>query len=249
VGATRPVRHVGPVYSGPSGAGVTMRISCSKRFILLHLPRTGVSSIIAALDDALFVRAAPTLTNKLMSKYVSIVPRPIEKTYFRAHERAVHVRRLVPKTVFERYRKIAFVRNPYSWLVSLYELVLQSPNHRHYERVQAMSGFGEYVDWEIGRRKRDQHRYVLDYNGRMMVDEIGRFERLGEDAARIFGALGVELEPLPRVGQLTRRDYREFYDATSRRKVETHWARDLALFGYDFDGLIGRGGKPLPPEA
>jgi hypothetical protein len=183
-----------------------------------------------------------------MSKYLAIVPRPVEKTYFRAHERALRVRRLVPEAVFEHYRKIAFVRNPYSWLVSLYELVLQSPNHRHYERIRAMRGFGEYVDWEIGRRKRDQRRYVLDRNGRLMVDDIGRFERLAEDAARIFGALGVELEPLPRVGQFTRRDYREFYDETSRRKVETHWARDLALFGYNFDGPIGGSDTPIQPE-
>jgi len=213
-----------------------VRISCSKQFILLHLPRTGVSSIIAALDDARFVRAAPTPKNKLMSKYLFFVPRPVENTYFRTHETAAHVCRLLPEEQFKNYCKIAFVRNPYSWLVSLYELVVQSPTHRHYKRVTAMSGFGAYVDWEIGRNRRAQYPYVLDRHGKLLIDRVGRYERLAEDAARIFGSIDVDLKPLPRVGQFTRKDYREFYDEALRRRVEAHWARDLERFGYEFDG-------------
>lgn len=221
-----------------------MRISVCKRFILLHLPRTGVSSLIAALDDRLFVRAPPTLANKLMSKYVAIVPRPIEKTCFRTHETACRVRRLVRPGPFGRYRTIAFVRNPYSWLVSLYELVMQSPSHRHYDRVRAMTGFAEYVDWEIHRNKRKQHPYLLDRGGRLLADYVGRFECLADHATRIFGSVGVELKALPHIGRFTRRDYREFYDRTLRGKVEAHWARDLELFGYDFDGPAD-GGQTL----
>jgi len=213
-----------------------VRISCSKQFILLHLPRTGISSVIAALDDALFVRAAPTPKNKLMSKYLFFVPRPVEKSYLRTHETAAHLRRLLSAEKFETYCKIAFVRNPYSWLVSLYELVVQSPTHRHHKRVTAMSGFGAYVDWEINRNRRKQTAYVLDRRGKLLVDCVGRYEHLAEDAARIFESIDVDLKPLPRVGQFTRKDYREFYDEALRRRVETHWARDLELFGYEFDG-------------
>ena len=215
-----------------------MRISCSKQFILLHLPRTGVSSIIRALDDELFVRAPPTAINKLLSKYLYFVERPVEKTYLRVHETATRVRRLLPAAMFDNYCKIAFVRNPYSWLVSLYELVLQSPNHRHFRKLTAMRGFGEYVDWEIKRNKRMQDRYVLDRQGNTLVDRIGRFENLADDAANIFRSIDVELKPLPLVGRFTRTDYREFYGRALRRKVEAHWARDLELFGYDFDGPI-----------
>jgi hypothetical protein len=213
-----------------------VRISPSKRFILLHVPRTGVSSVIAALDDALFVRAPQTPVNKFMSRHLWFVRRPLGKTAFRVHETARHVRRLLPAGTFEGYRKIAFVRNPYSWLVSLYELVLQSPRHRHFRIVSAMGGFGDYVDWEIRRNKRLQFPYLVDRDGRLLVDDIGRFEQLAADSARIFTALGVALKHLPEVGRFTRRDYREFYDAATRRKVAAHWARDLELFGYGFDG-------------
>ena len=99
-----------------------MRISYTKQFILLHVPRTGVSSIIRALDDELFLRAPQTPLNKLVSKYAWWLPWPAARTCFRAHETARHVRRLVPAPVFEQFRKIAFVRNPFSWLVSLYEI-------------------------------------------------------------------------------------------------------------------------------
>ena len=127
-----------------------MRISCSKQFLLFHLPRTGVSSVIAALDDSLFIRAAPTTLNKFCGKALPFLHRGIENTYLRTHETARHVRRLLPRQAFNDFCKIAFVRNPYSWLVSMYELVLQSPNHRHYGELSAMRGFSDYVDWEIG---------------------------------------------------------------------------------------------------
>jgi hypothetical protein len=224
-----------------------LRISPSQRFILLHVPRTGVSSIIAALDEDLFVRAPPTRLNRVISKYVPILPRPLEQTYFRTHETAAHVRRLLSAGAFAGYRRIAFVRNPFSWLVSLYELVLQSPGHRHYERLSAMRGFGEYVDWEIGRGKRRQHSYLFDRRGRLLVDRIGRFESLAEDARKIFAAIGVPLGPLPRIHRMTRRDYREFYDESSRRKVAAHWALDLELLGYDFDGPVREIGLPAGP--
>jgi len=218
-----------------------MRISYSKSFILLHIPRTGVSSIIAALDDALFLRAPQTPLNKLMSKYLWFVPRSPGRTTFRVHETARHVRRLLPREVFDSFDRIAFVRNPYSWLVSLYELVMQSPNHRHYRIVSSLGGFAGYVDWEIGRRKRYQYPYLLDASGRMLVNRIGYFERLAADAAAIFADIDVELAPLPRVGQFTRRDYRDYYDEKTRASVAAHWARDLELFGYDFEGPTAPG--------
>jgi hypothetical protein len=100
-----------------------------------------------------------------------------------------------------------------------------------------MNGFADYVDWEIARNKRLQYPYVTDRRGRLLVDAIGRYERLATDTASVFAAIDVPIEPLPHVGRFTRRDYRDFYDAPTRRKVAAHWARDLELFGYDFDGL------------
>jgi hypothetical protein len=222
-----------------------MRVSCSKNFILFHVPRTGGSSVIAALDEELFVRALPTLKNKVMSKYLYFIPRPLENTYFRAHETAAGMRRLLPEEMFNNYCKITFVRNPFSWLVSLYEFVLHDPSHRHFERITKMGSFDKYIDWEIRRNKRNQYPYLLDRRGRLLVDAVGRFERLADDAARIFRSIGVDLKPLPHIGQFTRKDYRQYYDDESRRKVEAHWARDLDLFGYDFDGLAEEY-DPLP---
>jgi hypothetical protein len=216
-----------------------VRISTTKRFILFHLPRTGVGSVIASLDDSLFVRAETTRANKLLSKHLPWIKRPIEKTYFRTHDTAAHVRRLLGAADFDDYRRIAFVRNPYSWLVSFYEVLKASPKHRHYEAVAAMQGFGEYVDWEIARSKRLLHPYVVDRDDELLVDQIGYYERLSEDTTRIFGRIGITPKPLPHLGQYTPRDYRDYYDAAIKRKVADHWARDLELFGYDFDGIRG----------
>jgi hypothetical protein len=211
---------------------------------VFHLPRTGAGSVIAAMDESLFLRAPATPVNKLMSKFLWFVPRPIEKTYLRTHETALHLRRLLPAETFVAFRKIAFVRNPYSWLVSFYEVLKASPKHRHHKAVAAMSDFGAYVDWEIARNRRLLHAYLADQKGKLLVDSIGRFERLAEDTRRIFGSIGVDT--LPHLGRYTPRDYREYYVAATQRKVAAHWARDLELFGYDFDGIAA---EPFPPGA
>jgi Sulfotransferase family len=214
-----------------------VRISTSNRFILFHLPRTGVGSVIASLDDEIFVRSRATRTSKLISKHLPFIRQPIEQTYFRTHDTAAHVRRLLGSKTFYAYRRIAFVRNPYSWLVSFYEVLRASPRHRHYAAVAAMTGFGDYVDWEIARNRRRLSPYVVDRKGGLLVDTLGRYEQLEEDTNRIFGPLGITPKPLPHLGQYTPSDYREYYDAAIRRKVAAHWARDLELFGYGFDGI------------
>jgi hypothetical protein len=213
-------------------------ISRSKRFILIHVPRTGGSSFVTSLDPALFIPPPAAPGDKFLSKILPFVPRPLEKVYLRPHETARKARRRLPREVFRDYSKIAFVRNPYSWLVSLYEVRRRGPRHRHHKTVAAMSGFAEYVDWEISRHDRFQHAYLTDRRGALLVDYLGRYERLTEDHKRICEILGLEPSALPRINRATQRDYREYYDEPTRERVAGRWARDLELFGYDFDGLV-----------
>ena len=78
-------------------------------------------------------------------------------------------------------------------------------------------------------------------SGELMVDWFCMNESLDEDVARLARAkrLIYRRQPKQRVG--VRRDYRTYYDAELIELVYQTWGRELALYGYDFDGPTGNG--------
>ena len=107
------------------------------------------------------------------------------KISFRTHETASNVRRLMPVGMYEEFYSFAFVRNPYSWLVSEFEVVRQNSDHRHYMALVKMKDFSEYIDWEVNRAKRYQYPLVTDEDGKIMVKFIGHFEYLRDDYEKV----------------------------------------------------------------
>jgi hypothetical protein len=214
-----------------------VQISFSQKFIFIHVQRTAGGSLINALRPYEH-RAPVTRWNKQISR--AGLRRDPEKISFRTHATALDVRQLLPAGMYEEFFSFAFVRNPYSWLVSEFEVVRQNSDHRHYKHLVKMKGFGEYVDWEVRRAKRYQYPLVTDEEGQVMVDFLGHFERLREDYDKVCERLSLpSLDTLPHKHKRTPRDYRDYYDDEIRAKVAKFWKKDIALFGYDFDGLVG----------
>ena len=82
-----------------------------------------------------------------------------------------------------------------------------------------------------------QAHYIMDQNGRLLVDYIGRFERLHEDfmeASRLGGIPQIKL-PHKRHSRERKKDYRTYYDDVTAELVANHYAEDIELFGYSFD--------------
>lgn len=213
-----------------------MQISFSHKFIFIHVQRTAGGSLINALRPYEH-RAPVTRWNKQVSR--AGLRRNPKKISLRTHATALEVRRLLPPGMYEEFFSFAFVRNPYSWLVSEFEVVRQNPDHRHYKYLVKMHDFSEYVEWEVRRGKRHQYPLVTDEDGQVMVNFLGHFERLREDYDKVCENLGLSpVNELPHNHKRTPRDYRDYYDDESRDKVAQYWHRDIALFGYDFEGLV-----------
>lgn len=66
-----------------------------------------------------------------------------------------------------------------------------------------------------------------------MLDFIGRFENLPEDAAKLGTKLGVSMD-LPHLNRTSRRNYQEYYDAAAKRAAEPLVKDDLNYFNYQF---------------
>jgi len=197
-----------------------MIISDSHKFVFHHVPKTGGSSITAAL--------APYCRN-----YEGVVASEdtkgwqwgFHKPYYMHHP----IRSYEAGDIPEGYYSFAFVRNPFSAVVSAWN----PTKFKH---------FDEFVDHEIFTGVEIVGRYtqmgwLADEAGNLLVDCVGRYENLAQDFYEIVGTIGVPLMILPKrniTKDKVHDSYREYYSPTSRHLVERKYKKDLEYFGYEF---------------
>jgi hypothetical protein len=214
-----------------------MLLSHAPAFIFLHVDKAAGSSI----QDALVQYAVPRRNSRPRRKLVWLgslnrIAHLYRALEFPEHVTADTVRRCLPAEVYSAAFKFAFVRNPYDRLVSLYEFLRNNVRHRDHRRVMRLKGFEQFIYWEIRRNRRmNQHAYVTDAKGNLIVDFVGRYEQLHRDFASVCSRLGLAAQ-LALVDFARRPDYRTYYTPQTRALVGRCCAYDLELFGYDFDG-------------
>ncbi len=113
----------------------------------------------------------------------------------------------------------------------------------HPERYQGadFSSFERFVkDWlgnqPLGRLDgvfRYQSDYILDKNGQLAFDHLGRFEQLPATIEWLSDQLGRRLAPV-HANRSDVGDYRSHYTPDLRDRVAAIYAKDIALLGYDF---------------
>jgi len=197
-----------------------MIISDSYKFVFHHVPKTGGSSITAAL--------VPYCRN-----YEGVVPTEethgwqtvFHQPYYMHHP----VRSYEAGAIPEGYYSFAFVRNPFAAVVSAWD-----SNKFKY--------FDAFVEHEIFTGKEfvaryTQFAYLTDEAGNLLVDFVGKYENLAQDFYNVVGTIGVPLMMLPKrniTKDKVHDSYREYYSPTSRHLVERKYKRDLEFFGYEF---------------
>ncbi|MBC2834809.1 sulfotransferase family 2 domain-containing protein [Paragemmobacter straminiformis] len=183
--------------------------------IFIHIPKTAGG----AIEDLLLPYKAAgrkTLGRRLAAKLA--LPQDARAAYIPGHATAAWHRRVMGAAVFDAARRFAVVRNPYDRLISSYEFIRQNPLHHRHKRT-AGQGFTEFLN----ARQMSQMPFLLDRDGRMLVDHIVRFEALAGELAALFDRLGIPLA-LPAHGNRN----------SSAKKDRSHYLTPEAL------GLINR---------
>ncbi len=218
-----------------------MLISDRHRYIFVHVWKVAGMSIQRALQRA---------DRRWMNPFIwalaklGLVAAPSKMTYARLDEHitAAELKQKLPATVFDRFFKFAFVRNPWDLEVSAYHFALDHPWHHKHEQFKAMRNFDEYVEWRVRAKGLLQSDFVTDPDGRLLMDYVGRYERLHEDFDHICQVIGVDAK-LPHVNPSKHHDYRTYYTPRTRDMLAEAVRADIEMFGYDFDGLAD-----LPPD-
>ncbi|MCI5167250.1 MAG: sulfotransferase [Candidatus Electrothrix sp. GM3_4] len=218
-----------------------MLISHSHRFIYFHVAKTAGLSIREALTpytvlpDKFKIRRPPEV--------VAGKPNPLylmwENTVL--HAKAVDVKKELSSELYDSYYKFAFVRNPWDWQVSMYHFILKEFDHVSHTRVRSMKNFEEYLEWVVRTPRpfargatKFQKDVLTGKNGGLLVDFVGRFERLEQDFIRICREISINAT-LPKINATVHKDYRSYYNQKTKRIVEEHFREDIELFGYVFN--------------
>lgn len=219
-------------------------ISHKKKFIFIHVPKTGGNSINLALGDYCdsdfsFRR----VTTKDIETYGLDVSLTNEAT---GHLLPSEVMKVVGPDKWKEYFKFGFVRNPFERLVSDFfylkkkaeEGVGKEETFYFTKRIKEISDIVNFREYVLLLQKKiniNASRWLCNEEGNTLVDFVGRFERLQDDFDLVCKKIGLENRKLPLSNSTCHEHYSKYYDYETRRIVEALFWKDLNIFGYKFE--------------
>ena len=218
-----------------------MLLSIKHQFLFVHIAKTGGTSVRASLQGLRW-RDPWYLPMFLCSRLSHISKHRIASKLPR-HAKVIAAKELLPREFFDNLFKFAFVRNPW-------DLQVSSFHHIRRERPHYLGGhqdFDSFLRWKLDPQRPYQYHldtsielqsdYLIDLHGNLVVDFIGRYERLGEDFRVACKRIGIRPPALPherRAGD-RKSDYRGYYRDETAELVGRHFKQDVEILNYRFD--------------
>ena len=204
-----------------------MLVSFEKRFAFIHIPKTAGLSIHRALKSA-----APDAIRNLPG--LDACRDPLKNRHLFASD----LRDYFGETNWNVYFTFAFVRNPYSRLVSWYNMCIERPTTPFMRLIKrearTFDDFLNVTHWRAARTLFNQVDYITDQSGKVIVDFVGRYENVDADFKHVCKKIGIRVD-LPHINRTTPVDYRTYYNHQTRKLVVDRFRRDFEMFAYTFE--------------
>ncbi|MCF6315328.1 MAG: sulfotransferase family protein [Marinosulfonomonas sp.] len=215
-----------------------MIISHGRKYIFVHIPKTGGTALTLALegrvmkDDILIGDTPKAVRRRKRLKNVQSSGRLWK------HSRLTDIYGLVTQAEVEDFFTFTLVRNPWDMMVSYYHWLRdQTFDHPAVALAQQLdfSGFLNDSHTKLSMRAAPYGQYMKDRNGVERCDLFIRLEHLSQDIALLEDHLGFSLGQVP-VANASQRDadYRSYYSEADAACIAVVCAEDIARFGYAF---------------
>ena len=212
--------------------------SRQRRFIFVHVPKTGGTALALALEDRaakddILIGDTPKARARA-GRWKGV------KTAGRVwkHSTLADVVGLVSLEEIKAFQTVAMVRNPWDRMVSYYHW-LRTQGFAHpavgLAKSHDFSGFLNHPQTVASLRLWPYGAYLRLPSGEEKKSLFIRLEHFSEDAKPFETRLGFALA-LPRANESDRgRDWRPYYSAADAALVGEVCGEDVARFGYRFD--------------
>lgn len=216
-----------------------MILSRRRRFIFIHIPKTGGTALTLALedraikDDVLIGDTPKARARKARFKGVTSHGRLWK------HSTLSDIAGLASDDEIADFYTLTLVRNPWDRVVSYYHW-LRGQSFAHpavgLARSHDFSGFLNHAHTRTALMLWPYTAYLRDRFGQERASLFARLEHLDQDLAPFETHLGFRVTPLPRANSSTRaRDWRGFYSDDDAQLIGQISASDIARFNYRFD--------------
>lgn len=224
----RPLQHLARrLERGTWKLAAFLRTAGVRPHAFIHIPKNGGLTIRRVLGDGFYVRSSMGETG-----------------------RATLYRQYLGEQCWNQAFKFCFVRNPYDRAVSIWRFLCdgyEASLHRNFGRSSGgsygygrdltfrefLEGFPEPNLWERWHMT-TQSFHVTDDSGRLMVDFVGRLEKLQQDFDTVCDQIGMRRVQLPHENRTEHEHYTRYYDAETRRLAEQRYGEDIERFNYCF---------------
>ena len=208
-----------------------MLISHKKKFIFFHNYKVAGTSLRKYFRE--YQNGFTPLLSKVLHRLGIQKIGPLKQ--FHSHLTPYEAKAYLSPEVFDNYFKFGFVRNPWSWQVSLYTYMLKTPHHPQHSLIKSMTGFDQYLDWRVNHDLKFQKDFFFDSGNQQAVDFIGKIERLNDDVNTICDHIGIPFREIPRLNVSAKQKWTEFYDLKHFDLVAEVFKKDIEMFGYNDD--------------
>jgi hypothetical protein len=223
-----------------------MIISRGRRFIFIHIPKTGGTALSLALearaqkDDILIGDTPKARARKARLHSMKSAGRLWK------HSTLADIDGLVTPTEAQDFFTLTLVRNPWDRLVSYYHW-LRSQSFAHpavgLAKAKTFTGFLNHPQTQTSLQLWPYSAYMRDASGTEQCHLYARLEHLDADLAPFEAHLGFRLTPLPRANPSDRlADWRGYYSDADAALIADLCATDIARFGYSFEDVQGTAG-------
>ena len=217
-----------------------MILSRGRRYLFVHAPKTGGTSLALALearamaDDIMLGDTPKAKKRRRRLKDVETSGRLWK------HSMLTDLYGLMTQQEMEDFFVFTLVRNPWDRMVSYYHwLREQSFEHNAVSLAKAhdFSGFLNAPATIVAMRAHPYGRYVTDAGGTERGNLFIRLEHLADDIAPLEDHLGFRLDDIPHENRSARdADWRGYSNEPDAALVAKAFAPDIRRFSYSFDG-------------